>query len=420
MNLLPEGGLLPSSLEEAYEISDKTSNWGFPFWTAGRRVLQDGLTYAYYTYLRCKDILDNELPIPNLPAVAVIRVQPNGTDIPKQRLAWAVSHIITLIESRFQIPLVRSLKDVYHFCESKSEEATDAVMNSVFAHAIKNDLHLLGFDAKLFDVSVIKVLVEKAYMIIAYWFHEDSRDRLSELCKIMYSSDLMTPSGVFTEREGGISSGMAFTNVVDSTVQLILFHYCRIIIGAPESMCRIIVNGDDGVWIIPGLTPEILSTLAGHFGMEVNPDKVSFSKTSVSFCQRFYSYGYVIDGLHRGVRSLYRVVSSMTVYERARRPDKWNDYCDSVRCIMQLENLKWSPSFEEIVSLLMDADQKYRLGMNLYGGIDELNSRAGDGDDLSFRLGTSSWDRNKIREKLSSGNSLSVVKLIKDLHATTL
>uniref|UniRef100_A0A2V0RLN6 RdRp n=1 Tax=viral metagenome TaxID=1070528 RepID=A0A2V0RLN6_9ZZZZ len=420
--ILPEEGLLPCSLEEAYDRSDKTSNWGPPYWLPGRNTIDDDsfLTYGEFTYNVCKNILVNNLKIPNLPCVAVIRVQPNGTDTPKQRLAWAVSHIVTLLESRYQIPLVRQLKDVYHFSESKSEEATDSVMNEIFDHAIKHDLHLIGFDAKLFDISVPQVLIKEAYGIIADWFDNDSRDRLVELSEIMYSSDLITPIGVFTGREAGISSGMAFTNTCDSIVQLILFHYVRLKLNAPEAMCRIICNGDDGVWIIPGLTPGILSTLVGDFGMVVNPDKVSYSKYDVSFCQRFYEYNYKIGGLHRGVRSLYRVLSSMTVYERIRRADMWNDYCDSVRCIMQLENLKWSPSFEETVSLLMKADRKYSLGMNLFGGINELYSRAGDTGNLVFRLGTSSWERNKIRYKLDKGNGLSVVKLIEDLFNTTL
>uniref|UniRef100_A0A2V0RBP6 Uncharacterized protein n=1 Tax=viral metagenome TaxID=1070528 RepID=A0A2V0RBP6_9ZZZZ len=107
-------------LVEALRRSEKTTNWGLPFWLRGNELL-NGKRVADYHYDIASLLESKKLPFFKCLTVLVERVQPNGTDEPKQRAAMAFPHYITLIESTFQVPLLNHLRKFEGFEEYVEE-----------------------------------------------------------------------------------------------------------------------------------------------------------------------------------------------------------------------------------------------------------------------------------------------------------
>lgn len=76
-DLIPKHSLRRVSLEDVYEASDKTTNWGYPYPGSGEDI-------CYKHYLLAKKIV-TELVAPDLLSLLGWRGQPNGADLPKQR-----------------------------------------------------------------------------------------------------------------------------------------------------------------------------------------------------------------------------------------------------------------------------------------------------------------------------------------------
>jgi hypothetical protein len=387
-NLIPLGSLEPDDVTSVAHNSDKSSAYGAPYYKRGNQVdTETGYTIWELHLGLAISMIDSGF-ITNFVAVMYCRITPNGTDQPNQRTVWGISHAVVLVELTFLHPLLRQLSLLDPFSEIRGSENTDLVVDK--AMKSKRAYKYLGVDFSGYDKSIIKDLIDRLYKVIASWFTPGSSNLIIQLGVYMRSSDIISPIGVHTCREKSIASGMGMTNLADSLLQWVLFTYSRLLLKAKELECFITTNGDDGIWGIPGLTPELFCEIISCFGMKSNPSKCSYDEESVSFCQRLYIKGYIVDGSHRGIRSAHRVVASIIRYERKRDYRVWQRVHDSIRCVMQLENLKYSPVFESVVDLLIEADGDYNLGLNLTGGVQELFSIGGGVEGVPELLGTSS------------------------------
>jgi hypothetical protein len=413
-DLLLPNSLFQISVDEAFENAEKSTNWGAPFWKNANKPYDSLSSWGQIYLHKVKRILNGDEPLINYAAVMVARVQPSGDDNkPKQRVAWAISHIWTLIESTFQNPLLEALRTCEEFSEHTSQERTDSFMTRTFSFVRADGLKLIGFDASAFDTSIPSILIYIAYDIVGIWFGAGPDSILYRCRDYMVSSDLITPEGVYTGREKGVASGMAMTNMIDCMVQLLLFHYTRIKLGQPKSSCRVTVNGDDGIWVIPGLTPHILESILTEFGMKCNVKKISFSPNSVTFCQRLYLRDYKVHGSNVGIRSAFRTLNSIISFETKKRSD--NPAFDSVRALVQLEGLKYNPTFERFVDLVADSDKMYGLGRSLSGGTAELFKISSSEIKISQLLAVNSWEKGKLDKLLRNAGKLSVTRYLDDI-----
>lgn len=144
-SILPLGSLRPISLNEAFDRSDKTTNWGAPYFWKGNDLVEGRLAASYYFDLAKSD-LDN-LTLTHYPNMMFMRTQPSGTIIPKQRVAFGVPHSVTLIESTLQVPLLSALKFLPQFSENLSQDAFNEYATNLFRDCDGSGINIIGFDA---------------------------------------------------------------------------------------------------------------------------------------------------------------------------------------------------------------------------------------------------------------------------------
>ena len=155
-------------------------------------------------------------------------------------------------------------------------------------------------------------------------------DRVRLLRNVMLHVGLVVPYEVKVGRDGGMPSGSALTNMVDSLVNYMVSLAVANDLGT--GVPAITVLGDDAVVAFPGSPPmsEIVDAYS-EYGLTVNADKSMESSDSCHFLQNLYlpELGYL------PVRSVYRTLNGMLSYERFR--NGWTKYMDTARWITRSE-----------------------------------------------------------------------------------
>jgi len=413
-SILPEHSVQAESLDEVFNNSDKTTQWGMPYMYKGNDILPEGgIAANLYLELAKQDLARKKLTW--YPVVMFMRTQPSGSNIPKQRLTFGVGHSITLLESMLQSAVLKALKFKPQFSENLSQQATDIYISNLFRQAKALDINIIGFDASGYDKSLNARLIRGAFDCIKRWLATDWAWLVDEVQEYLIHCDLITPIGIFVGKNRGIPSGMAFTNLIDSVIQFILHEYVRIKMNVAKEICPIpTFQGDDGVWAIPGLTSKLLQKFMSEFLIQVNPEKVSCSKDYVTFCQRLYIHDYMIDGYNVGIRSAYRTINAIVSYERRRNKD-WTMAHDSVRCIMQLVELRNNPVHDKLVFSLCHCDAKIGLGTSFPGGIRGLMKAVGGIEGYLEASSDSSWNKDKVRKLSRRMYQLSTFRILEKI-----
>ena len=409
-----------SSLIGALDRSDKTTNWGPPFWLRGNE-LSDGVRVADLHYNIATFLESKKLPFFKSLAVMVERVQPNGTNEPKQRAAMAFPHYVTLLESTFQIPLLEHLRKYEGFEEYVDRGTVNEKITTMLRRA-NVELSILGFDGESFDTNIIRELLDGAYDIVISLFPEEDRWLVEELKLQNIEADWLTPDGVFTGRYEGMSSGCAFTNIIDTLVQYIMIEYCaerHRLSELEKDQIMKVMNGDDGNWQVPRLHLNDMVKYCAELGMPINALKALEETTYTEFCQRYYelspefmdSYGVCKD-----VRSICRTVNSIISFERKPDSSFYSGFY-SLRVIGQLEECANNPLFNELVQILVQCDKDNGLGTKFSGGVSAfIRSLSRGGFDAFGSLAdmekANSYEKEKASRMDDNMISLRVVELL--------
>jgi hypothetical protein len=168
------------------------------------------------------------------------------------------------------------------------------------------------------------------------------------------SKGIVTPDGVLGEFNGGQKSGRYDTSFKGTLINRMLYEFTVRWFGLPG--IGWMGNGDDGVWSysepvdIDQLSKELESTT----GFKLNAEKSKASDSFISYLQRIHSMSYLVDGLARGVRSIFRTVNHMKRLERKRRG--WSEEAYSLAWLMQAENLWPHQYWERLVTDWFDKD----------------------------------------------------------------
>jgi hypothetical protein len=221
-----------------------------------------------------------------------------------------------------------------------------------------NGRYIISVDFSGFDRSVPPILIHAAFDVLRNWFVENAWAQLDWLERTFRTVGIVTPDGLWQGRNGGVPSGSALTNLIDSLCQLILWNYVSDIIG--NKIDFLTVLGDDGVIMFRDEADMDLITdvVESHFGMMVGTDKGGISKDSVKYLQRLHMLSYQPDGLCRGVRSFVRTWNGCCHLER--RTSGLVPQFFSARAVSQFENCRWHPNFPQQVKLLYQSDKFLR------------------------------------------------------------
>jgi hypothetical protein len=238
--------------------------------------------------------------------------------------------------------------------------------------AADHELTVLCGDISNFDQSIPSEMIHRQGAKEEAWVKAGKAP--TTMAKAMTDGlALSTPDGIIENESGSMPSGSVHTNEFDSmTVDEVLITGHEM--GLYKLYCKA-VQGDDFYALGEGLTPDVVSDLFKLFNFEVHPDKQFYEPNMISYLQMTHIYG-----MPGGIASAARVINSATSYERMKvRSGKWNDFVEIVRVLSQLENLAFSPYFEDVVHYMAKLD-KHGLGrdMNPQEVIDNAGSTGVD------------------------------------------
>lgn len=135
-------------------------------------------------------------------------------------------------------------------------------------------------------------------------------------------------------------------------------------------------NGDDGILTYPGITvKQVVDAYTSH-GMEMNPTKQYASKDDCVYLRRYHSMDYRVDDVCVGVYSTFRALGRLRYQERYYDPDEWGPEMVTLRAWSIIENCKYNPAFEPFVDFVCEKGDKYRLGLDLPGFMDNVEDIA--------------------------------------------
>ena len=417
---IPAKSLRPLALDKSMERLPSTTNWGAPFFEAGKQLEYDkdaNVTkehdnrkqYMNVAQRILKAILEDKHPkLEDIAFWCLWRGQEGRDSETKQRIIWGEAHGVTILGSRF-FPFIDAAQNSLPWRKALvSQESVDESV-AVFMKSHSGQ-YLYGFDASGFDQHLNADLLNAASDIII-----DSFQLTNDEIKIanwyfknhIVSSPIITPDGLVTGRHGSMPSGTGFTNELDSMCNLIAAEYVSL--RTKWELFTSQIQGDDGVFLFKGLDQKSLTQLSeaySELGFVINEDKQWLSKTSVSYLKRlhctdkatsFRSYSWVLCGL-----------SNME------RPKGWKDAMYSARAIMQTSNL--SPEYKGYDNFMRFAvkGDTYGLGMKVKSGSLGVLQAAGGLNAVAERLDFVSFAANQqglIKEPGSSSSSINVPNL---------
>ena len=255
------------------------------------------------------------------------------------------------------------------------------------------NVDVYSMDMSGFDTSLSEEALNIVRNLVKGWFTPDDGYLVDKEWDVILNCPLISPYGVL-DRNGSMPSGVVWTNVADSLWMLICLHYVAAVMDI--SLLDFEVMGDDSLAVFSPATD--IAEISDHLqdlGMKVNESKTMVSADACHYLQKLYSQDYSVDGVMRGVRSPFRIMSGVTGFERwhTRMNPDWN----TVRWVMQAENCKWDPRFKELVRFIRDGDD------NLGNFLEAKVAKAARDSELRAAFGYSGYEEG--RAKIGEFNS---------------
>lgn len=375
-------GLLLRSQRKTVELMKKSTNSGSPYFSK-RRAVTDKTLPAKLEYLgiQTKQILNEQ----DWYAAAVLgwRGQEGGPtdDDVKQRVVWMFPYAVNICELQFYQPAIEVAQKRLFTPAWVSMEEVDRRVTKLFDTKGKHDL-VICTDFSKFDQHFNKDMQDAAKKIISAIMGSDSECRrwLEEVFPVKYSIPLAIDNDRIITGYHGMGSGSGGTNFDETLTHRSLQYEAaqskRKMLN-PNSQCL----GDDGILSYPGITVEDVTRSYSRHGQDMNVDKQSASEHDCTYLRRWHHDEYRVDGVCVGVYSTYRALGRLCEQERYYDPEIWGPKMVALRQLSIIENCKYHPLREEFVNFCMKGD-KYRLGLDIPGFLDDIESFAKEATDV--------------------------------------
>jgi hypothetical protein len=346
--LIPAHSLSSLSIDEGYDRAPKGKNLGLPGFTSNREFESEYVK-------RAKQIAANGWKEDIFPGVVGWRGQPNGTDKPKQRVVDMYDHAGTYISTGVIAPLLDALRSLPGFAAWNDLSSVDRAITRLIDRASHP---IMSVDFREYDRSLPATVIHFVFDLMRYWFTVRDTQKIDWMERQFIESGMVTPSGIFIGRHGGVPSGDSATNMVDSLAQLVIL--CAMCIDLGYTLQDVEVLGDDGVYSFTETVDinAISQYYIDMYGMMVSTDKGGFDANSVTFLQRLHRRDYRIHGLAVGVRSIMRTLNGIMHLERLHK--KLPPEFFSARALMQAENAKNHKNFPKLMYYLYQRDRYLR------------------------------------------------------------
>nr|ATY68951.1 RNA-dependent RNA polymerase [Simian picobirnavirus] len=374
------GGLRLRSEQRTVDLMKKSTNSGSPYFTKRRNVVDKTIPCSVTLE---EQSLDGDMKNYRVAAVLGWRGQEGGpkpSDV-KQRVVWMFPFAVNIQELRLYQPLIETCQKFNLVPAWVSMEAVDKRITKLFDTKSADD-DIICTDFSKFDQHFNPVMQDAAKTILTGLLNNDSDSRgwLNQVYPIKYEIPLAYDFGKIRYGKHGMGSGSGGTNADETLAHRALQYEAAILNHSklnPNSMCL----GDDGILSYPGITvDDVVRSYSSH-GLEMNPDKQSVSKHECTYLRRWHHQNYRVDGVCVGVYSTYRALGRLCEQERYYDPDVWSAKMVALRQLSIIENVKYHPLREQFADFCMKRD-KYRLGIDIPGFLDNINAEAQKAIDL--------------------------------------
>nr|UAW00781.1 MAG: RNA-dependent RNA polymerase [Porcine picobirnavirus] len=305
---------------------------------------------------------------------------PTDEDV-KQRVVWMFPFGVNIRELQVYQPLIESCQKFNLVPAWVSMDAVDQRITDMFDTKGVDDV-VICTDFSKFDQHFNPDMSNAAHYILQKLLTDDaqSRDWLTSVFPIKYRIPLAYDYGMIRKGIHGMGSGSGGTNADETLVHRALQYEAAISQHAmlnPNSQCL----GDDGVLTYPGITVEdVVRSYSAH-GQEMNTSKQYVSKQDCVYLRRWHHMNYRVNNVCVGVYSTYRALGRLCEQERYYDPDVWSKEMVALRQLSIIENVKWHPLREDFAEFCMKRD-KYRLGLDIPGFLDDLDRISTEATDL--------------------------------------
>lgn len=290
-------------------------------------------------------------------------------------------YAVNICELQFYQPAIEIAQKRLFTPAWVSMEEVDRRVTKLFDTKGKHDL-VICTDFSKFDQHFNKDMQDAAKKIISAILGSTSECRrwLEEVFPVKYSIPLAIDNDRILTGYHGMGSGSGGTNFDETLTHRSLQYEAaqskRKMLN-PNSQCL----GDDGILSYPGITVEDVTRSYSRHGQDMNVDKQSASEHDCTYLRRWHHDEYRVDGVCVGVYSTYRALGRLCEQERYYDPEIWGPKMVALRQLSIIENCKYHPLREEFVNFCMKGD-KYRLGLDIPGFLDNIESIAKDATDV--------------------------------------
>jgi hypothetical protein len=390
--------LRPLSISDAFKVSRKNTNLGFPDATSNWRLANVG------SYLRRSEslLLGRETML--YPFIMFKRVQPGGPDRndAKQRPVWGADHAETFAGIAVLNVVLNELRNVPGFEHLAGiDQLESALQSNLQNYQFKFGLDLSSLDATfgplwiLLGLSLLNELVD---VPLAY---------LQQVFTYYSTGALLTPDGIYNGTHG-MPSGVAFTNLLETLALRVMARHSLRQQGVTDFM--IYQNGDDGAYLTnEQLDSDILERDYATYGLILNAQKSGNAADQLSYLQRHF---YLVEG-YKAVMSTVRMLGRILYAERGISTEKvglsvrefW-----TLNTISKLENCKRHPQFVEFVEFVASGD-KWKLDPRPVLGKDirDVEGFSAFGDSVYGTSGLAEFETVKVLLRMRSGRSAASV-----------
>uniref|UniRef100_A0A2V0RLJ0 RdRp n=1 Tax=viral metagenome TaxID=1070528 RepID=A0A2V0RLJ0_9ZZZZ len=338
--------LRPWDIKRVIEVIKNSTQSGLPFLVKKGLVKDKFLDQAYLL----KEWLKKYAAVP------FVRTQ----EMLKTRIVWGIPIANIIYEGAYFYPFLEYQKKLSWRKALLGPDAVDEVASAMVVKAVSQGDLLVSMDFSAYDQSLGPNLQSLYDEYKCSVFQPQYCDTILEIGERRVNIPMITPDGL-KEGPHGLPSGSADTNEAGSVIQATIAADTGLIsLGGDSSQ----FHGDDSIARLSG--KEEVDTYISSFerlGLEVNRTKTFIASNFIVFLQRLYHIDYIKEGKLGGIYSAYRALNRVYNFER------FTDFVDekidgkdfnSIRTITVLENCKFHPLFEEIVTYVWSLD-KYNL-----------------------------------------------------------
>ena len=384
-------GLRLRSQQRTTDLMKKSTNSGSPYFTKRKSVVDKTLDCNCEAH---GNLVTQELNLEGLQdskdtklwqACAVLgwRGQEGGPtkDDVKQRVVWMFPFAVNIQELQVYQPLIESCQKFNHVPAWVSMDAVDQRITAMFDTKGKDDL-VICTDFSKFDQHFNADMQHAAETILRGLLTKSAAGNnwLEFVFPIKYMIPLAYDYGKIRVGKHGMGSGSGGTNADETLAHRALQYEAALANNSrlnPNSQCL----GDDGVLTYPGITVEdVVRSYTAH-GQEMNESKQYASKQDCVYLRRWHHTDYRENGICVGVYSTFRALGRLMEQERYYDPEIWSKEMVALRQLSIIENVKYHPLRAEFANFCMERD-KYRLGLDIPGFLDAIDSIAAKSIDL--------------------------------------